>query len=375
MAKQRGHNEGTIFYREKSKLWAGQISLPNGKRKTKYAKTQKEIRLWLEEQKQALKSGSLTVDETTTVGDFLKRWFDEVARHNLRLATLITHASIMRRHIYPTLSDVKLSQLTPAHLQSLYSRKLDEGLSKRTVKYIHTIFHQALGQALKWNLVPRNVSEAVESPVPDKHRVEPLTRVQVRRLLDVLQDDRLYPFYVLLLSTGLRRGEALALTKDCLDLEEGIVRVEKSLSSIIGQGLVVGEPKSERSRRIVALPAFARKVLADHLASQAVESKYVFCTSRGTPFGPRNVMRHFKKFLEKAGLPRSIRLHDLRHTFVSFMLAENVPPSDVQKIAGHASFSTTVDIYGHLMLGAHKEAASKMDKLFTESTAKVQQSR
>jgi integrase len=97
----------------------------------------------------------------------------------------------------------------------------------------------------------------------------------------------------------------------------------------------------------------------------SVESNFVFCTRNGTPFSPRYAIRHFKAVLAKAGLPDSIRIHDVRHTFVSLMLAENVPASDVQKIAGHASFSTTVDIYGHLMSGAHKEAAQKMDKLFT----------
>jgi integrase len=140
---------------------------------------------------------------------------------------------------------------------------------------------------------------------------------------------------------------------------------KQTLNLLPGRGLVVGEPKSERSRRKVALPNFARQVLADHLVKRGPESEYVFCTSKGTPFAPRNMIRHFKKILAKAGLPATIRIHDLRHTFVSFMLAENVPASDVQKIAGHASFSTTVDIYGHLMSGAHKEAAKKMDRLFT----------
>jgi integrase len=89
------------------------------------------------------------------------------------------------------------------------------------------------------------------------------------------------------------------------------------------------------------------------------------CTRTGTPFSPRYVIRQFKAMLARAGLPETIRVHDLRHTFVSFMLAENVPASDVQKIAGHASFSTTVDIYGHLMAGAQKEAAKKMNNLLT----------
>jgi integrase len=364
MAKRRGHNEGSIYQNSKG-YWVGQVSLPTGKKRYKYAKTQREIRLWLEEQKRRLRQGALPDDNKTTVMEFLKRWYDEVARHRLRPSTLATHETIMRLHIYPTLGSIRLARVTPAHLQSLYSDKLDQGLSKRTVKYIHTILHQALAHAQKWGLVAKNVADAVDSPVPDRHKVEPLSRIQVASLLAALEGDRLYPFYVLLLCTGLRRGEALALTTDCLNLDDGIISVNKTLLSIKGQGLVLGEPKSDRSRRVVALPDFARDVLADHLARREVESEFVFCTSRGTPFGPRNVMRHFKKVLKRAGLPESTRLHDLRHTFVSFMLAENVPASVVQKIAGHASFSTTVDIYGHLMDGAQKEAAKKLDKLFS----------
>jgi integrase len=128
----------------------------------------------------------------------------------------------------------------------------------------------------------------------------------------------------------------------------------------------VGETKSESSRRKVALPDFTRKVLAEHLANRNVESKYLFCTSNGTPFGLRNMLRHFKTVLERAGLPETVRIHDLRHTFVSHMLAFGVPPKDVQEIAGHASFSTTMDIYGHLMDGAHSQAAKRMQQLFED---------
>jgi integrase len=161
----------------------------------------------------------------------------------------------------------------------------------------------------------------------------------------------------------------LALTKDCIDWENGIIHVSKTIQAIRGKGLVIGEPKSEASRRPVAMPEFVQRTLADHLNSRKIESDFVFCTSKGTPFSPRNIVRHFKKVLKKAGLPQTTRLHDLRHTFVSFLLSQNVPPKDVQGIAGHADFSTTMDIYGHLMPGAQKEAARKMDKLFGGTTA------
>jgi integrase len=107
------------------------------------------------------------------------------------------------------------------------------------------------------------------------------------------------------------------------------------------------------------MPDFVGNVLLNK--ERVVESPYIFCTSKGNSFGPRNIVRHFKK----AGLPETIRLHDLRHSFVSFMLSQHVPPKDVQVIADHADFSTTMDIYGHLMPGANREATKKMDKLFT----------
>ena len=183
-------------------------------------------------------------------------------------------------------------------------------------------------------------------------------------MLDYLREDRLFPLYVVYLGCGLRRGEALALTLDCVDLERGVVRVEKTLQAIPGEGLVVGEPKSESSRRVVAMPDFVKSALEDHLINRDVESDFVFCTSNGTPFSPRNIVGHFKKALKATGLPRETRIHDLRHFFVSWLLSQGTPPKDVQGIAGHADFGTTMDIYGHLMPGADKEAAKRMDTLF-----------
>jgi integrase len=373
VTKRRGNNEGSIIYREDKKLWQGHFSLPNGKRKYKYGKTQKEVRVWIDEQRKLQNEGRLVLDDKATFGEFLKKWFEEVAKHNLRPTTLISHESLMRRHILPTLGGIKLTDLKPAHIQTLYSQKLEEGFAKKTVKYIHNIIHQALVHALKQGMVTRNVSEAVQLPSASKHRVDALSRAQVGLLLTALEGDRLYPYYVLLLSTGLRKGEGLALTLDDLDLEAATIRVNKTLNFIIGKGLVVGETKSERSRRKVALPEFAVEVLRRHLAGRDVQSQYVFATSAGTPFSPRNALRHFKKVLKKAGLPEKTRIHDLRHTFVTHMLAFGVPPKDVQEIVGHASFGTTMDIYGHLLDGAHAQAAKKMNQLFEDRTAVVQQ--
>jgi integrase len=120
----------------------------------------------------------------------------------------------------------------------------------------------------------------------------------------------------------------------------------------------------------VPMPGFVRDALLNKPRDE--RTPYVFCTGNATPFIPRNISRHFKKALKKAGLPSTTRIHDCRHFFVSYLLSQNVPPKDVQVLAGHADFGTTMDIYGHLMPGAQKEAARKMEKLFDEENLLLQ---
>lgn len=363
MGKRRSRGEGSIFYYEKKGLWVAEITI-NGKTRRKYEKSQKEARAWLLEMRKQAAGGMVVDDRKLTVSQFIDRWFDDVAKPALRPATIQAHESIIRNHIKPEIGDIRLSELTPLQLQALCSQKLKDGLSNRTVKYIRTIMHQALDTALEWGLVARNVADSVKTPALEKKPFVPLTKEEVWKLLDILQNDRLFPLYVLFLGCGLRRGEALALTWDCIDFEKCTIHVRKTLQLITGQGLVVGEPKSESSRRSVAMPDFVLATLHSHFEKRNPGSEYVFVTSKGTPFIPRNIVRHFKATIKKAGLPDKTRIHDLRHFFVSWLLSKNTPPKDVQAIVGHAQFSTTVDIYGHMMPEANKNAADKMNGLF-----------
>lgn len=155
MPKHRAHGEGTVTFWKEKGLWVAKITLPDGKRKTKYGKTQREVKEWLLEARKQLADGMLISNEKLTVTQFLDRWFEDVAKPKLRQSTITTDECMIRLHIKPALGHLLLTQLTPVHLQNLYAEKLKSGLSKRTVKYIHTIMHQMLDQALKWNLVPR----------------------------------------------------------------------------------------------------------------------------------------------------------------------------------------------------------------------------
>ncbi len=363
MGRRRSKNEGTIFFREDKKLWVGEITLPDGDKRTKYAKTQKEVKDWVFEQRTAQKKGEWATSNQITVGEFLDKWMEEVVKYLVRESTYYCQSVLIRKHIKPTLGTVKLVSLTPAQLQHLLAIKSDAGYSNRTVKYIHTIMKQMLAQAKSWHLVSQNITEVVSYPKVDKKPFEPLTQAQVNRFLAILKDDRLYPLYVVYLSTGLRRGEALGLKWQNVDLVNGLLYIKGIIINIKGK-TIYGEPKTEASRRFVALPEYTKSVLIDHQLKQTVESEYVFCTSKGTPFSPRNILRHFKKMAVQAGLPPETTIHSLRHFFVSYALAQNVPVRDVQAIVGHADFRTTAQIYGHLLEGAQVEAARKVNHLF-----------
>lgn len=190
----------------------------------------------------------------------------------------------------PEIGSVRLNQLRPTRLQILYSIKLESGLSRRTVQYIHAVIHKALDQALKWGLVARNVADSVTPPTPPKKQVEPLTLAQAKQFTQVLEGDPRKAMWLVAIGTGLRRGELVAIHKNDVDLEAGIIDVKYNLVEVVGEGIILGEPKSEASKRPVGLPDFALQALKDHMEADPVVSDYVFHTSRGTPYRPRNVL-------------------------------------------------------------------------------------
>lgn len=353
MGKRRSRGEGTIYQRPDG-LWTAQITLPDGKRKTKYGKTQKEVRIWLQTSLNQLKEGLWVNDDTLTVDGFFSRFLESL-EHNVKPKTYDSYTSIYRLHIHPIIGNLKLVDLRPYHLQDLYKQKLESGLSKRTVEYIHAVLHRGLQQAYKWGTVSRNVADLVDAPRPERKEPVVFTPEQCRILLEGLKEDRLYGFYALALGCGLRLGELLALRYEDFNFENSTLSVRRTLQRVAGK-TVIGEPKSEKSRRLVSIPSFALEAL------ERKSTGLVFKTSNDTPFSPRNIQRHFANTLVKLGLPK-IRFHDLRHTYASLMLSANVHPKTVQEALGHSSISLTLDTYSHLLPSLQKEASEKMDVL------------
>jgi integrase len=357
--KKRAHGEGSIFQDSRG-YWVGDVTLPSGKRKRKYAKTQKAVKDWLQSEREAIKSGLWIGDEKITISELLDRYFNDVAVHTLRPKTIESYESIIRLHLKPEIGNVKLSALTPAHLQTLYSNKIQSGLSKRTVQYIHAVIHRALKQALKWGLTVRNVADAVDAPKVKKTAPTTLTQAQIASLLDAA-DGWLKTILVLAITTGMRQGELLGLHWE--DISGSEIHVRHTTQTLYKKGIVISEPKTDRGKRTITLPEIAVKALQEYQQVMSDKTGLVFHTSTGKPISARNLIRGFQTVLEKAGLPH-IRFHDLRHTSATLLLIAGVHPKVVQERLGHSRIDMTLDTYSHVVPSLQEDAAEKMNKLF-----------
>jgi integrase len=246
------------------------------------------------------------------------------------------------------------------------------GLSPRAVRYLHAIIRQALQQAVKEGLLTRNPADATSPPVAQTKQVRPLTEDELLAFFAAAREDRLFAAYVLAATTGLRRGELLGLCWDSVDLERGTITVRRELVRVRDGVALEDTTKSRSGRRSVTLTDDAVRELKAHRRRQAQErllmgeayqdNGLVFCRPDGRPIDPVWFTKHFQHLLAKAGLPR-VRLHDLRHTHASLLLARGVHPKVVQERLGHSSITVTLDLYSHLVPGLQEAAAASLNGL------------
>jgi integrase len=343
-----------------------------GKRdKRTTVKTEAEAKKRLNRWRHEIDEGILPSIEadTITVGHYLDLWLQTikgtVSRHTYK-----EYEGKVRLHLKPTLGKIRLKNLTRLDVQRLLNQKIREGLSPRSVEYIHTTLSKALNAAVDADLARKNVAARMQLPQKQHSEKRVLTAEQVRHFFDIAAEakDRFYALYVMAFTTGLRRGELLGLKWSDIDLDRGIVRVQRSLDTYAGPA-TERAPKREASRRsvkllpeaVAALELHRRRQLEDRLrvGPRWEDHDYVFPSSRGTPMSGDNlVRRNLKPLLEKAGLP-SLTFHELRHTFASLSFAAREHPGMVQKILGHSSIVQTMDTYSHLVPGMADDAAER----------------
>jgi len=278
------------------------------------------------------------------------------------------------RRLFPLIGHLRLAALTPQAVQAAYAALLHQGLSRRSVEQTHTVLHRALRQAVLWGLMFRNPTEAVTVPRPSRREMQTLTEEEVGRLFQTSRGHRLHALWVLLVTTGLRIGEALGLLWSDVDFASGRLVVNRALQRQPGVGYVFVEPKTAKSRRTVHLAQGTLASLAEHRRRQREDqlaagpkwnnSGLVFATPVGRPVDGTWAIKRFHRALEAAGLPR-LRLHDLRHTAATHLLRRGVHPKVVQELLGHSTISLTLDTYSHVAPALHAEVAKHMQAMFT----------
>jgi integrase len=279
----------------------------------------------------------------------------------------------VRLHIKPSLGRMPLAKLTPQHLSTLYAQKLAAGVAPNTVRHLHATLHVALEDALRHDLVARNIADLVRPPKTPHLEMQTYTPEQANQLLETARGDRLEALYVLMLTTACRLGELLGLRWPALDLERGEMQIASALKDVASHRSL-GTPKTPRSRRMIPLTPRAIECLRRHRTAQLEErlrrsadwnpQQLVFCTTTGTAYARTNWhVQQYRLLLRRAGLPY-IRPHDLRHTAATLLLMEGVQPIVVSEMLGHASVAFTLSTYGHIQAEMRKPARDAMERLF-----------
>jgi len=371
MAGKRGNSEGTIRKRGDGR-WEARLVLRTGERKSLYGKTRQEAARLLAKALREREDGLSVLGDRQTVEEYLTTWI-QTEKYRVKRSSSRRYGYEVRLRLIPRLGKIVLSKLTAQQIGTFYARELENGTTPNTVRYCHMVLHAALEDALKQGLVHRNVADMVDPPRRPKRKMAVYTEGQVHVLLRAVAGDRLEALCVLVLATGMREGELLALTWDEVDLERAIVTVRTTLHRYPGEGLVSEEAKTDHSNRVIALPRTVVGSLRHHkfklaeeqarLGDAWTEQNLVFPNAIGQPIEPSGFRkRWWPRLVKKSGLPY-IRFHDLRHTAATLLLARGIPVKVVSEMLGHAGVSITLDLYGHVLPHMQQQAAATMDEI------------
>jgi integrase len=365
---------GSIIRR--GRTWSAVFDEPrtDGKRKQRWRggfKTRKEAERFLAETVGRLSRGDYVEPSAMTVEGFLTdRWLPAV-RGSLRPSTYASYEMVVRTRVVPRLGHVPLQRLDAGMLQALYA-ELGERLSPRSAELTHATIRKALGDAERWGLVQRNAAAHAVAPRRQTRPPRVWSREQLRTFLASVRDERLYPLWLLLATTGMRRGEVCGLQWSALDLDGASLSVRETLTMVDGMP-ERSEPKTVAGRRRMALDAATVEALSGFRRRRAKERMQLglgripddepLCVyPDGTPIRPDVLSRLFERRVKAAGLPR-LSLHGVRHTYATLALEAGVHPRVVQQRLGHSHIAITLGTYSHVTIGMDEQAAEAVAAL------------
>ena len=367
------------MYQRADGTWVGSIELGRdaaGRRQRRVVKgrTKAVVLAKLKESEKRIDAGLPVADDRRTTAEYLRWWVDTVLPGTVKASTLVSYRQVIEDWVIPYVGARPLAKLSTVDVRSML-RALDKrGLSPRTGRYARAVLRRAVQLAVVDGLIPRNVVSLVEGPRKGETRLDDaMTGEEATRVLEEARGDRLEALAVVVLTLGLRRGEALALRWDGIDLAQGTMKVDGSLGYVSGQGLIVTKPKTAAGARTIPLVGPVAGALREHRRRQAEErlkagtmwhdGGWVFTTPIGTMIDPANALKWWQDVTERAGLGRR-RMHAARHTAATLMLDRGVPLELVSAVLGHAGLAITADVYARPTADAKRRALETLADVF-----------
>jgi integrase len=377
--KRKPSGSGTVYRRKDGRYEAAVwVTTPNGQRRRKrvYGHTYEEAHEKYVALMRQVHQGYRVATRSQRVDEFLRYWLEEVARPSVRRTTYAKYETFIRLYLAPGFAKKRLEKLTTADVRAFLNAQRDDGVSAHKMQAMHAILRTALQNAMREDLVARNVAALVRIPQAGPREFRPWSVDEAITFLDTARRHPLYAAFVLVIALGLRRGEVLGIAWEDVDLENGTVRVRQQLQRIAGE-LQLTDVKTRRSGRMVPLPDLCIRALRKRKAEQAAdrlaagerwrETGLVFTTRHGTPVEPRNLARIFDLQCEHSGV-RRIRLHDTRHTCASLLAAAGTHPRTIMAILGHSQIGVTMNVYTHVATEDQRAAVGLLGGLLDRTT-------
>lgn len=352
----------------------------NGRQKQKSisGKTQTEVRRKMSKMISEVDRGSYTDASKQTLSEWLDIWLETYIEGSVKPYTVDSYRGQCENHIKPALGSKKLSALTTTDIQKFYnSLGKTKKLSPKTIKNVHGVLHSALEKAVELRLISSNPSNMCSLPTVVKKDITPLEQEDISILLEDWRRHKYYRVYVVTLFTGMRQGEVLGLTWDCVDFDDRAIHVNKQLqkTSKVGGTYYLPVTKNSQTRTVYVAPFVMdifreQKSIQNQMRRKAGDAWHnewnlVFTNEFGGHLTHIAVYKRFKESVRRVGLDET-RFHDLRHSFAVASLESGDDIKTVQENLGHSSAAFTMNVYAHASKRMKKRSAENMERYIQE---------
>jgi integrase len=370
--RRRGRGEGAVFYSESKGCWVGRAVVgvkPDGKPlyQEVTARTKGEVLREKSEKEDDAKAGRVGEAAKTTVGQYLQHWLDNTAKPSVEVTTWLSYERCVRLHLIPRIGGILLSRLRPTDVEKLFAKMQSDGVSGGNAKKVSEVLSTALEHAARIDLIRASPAAPIPKPKPAPAEIVPFTPDEIMRVRLAAMGNRLEALFALAIATGAREGELLALGWEHVDLEQGVLSIQRTLAYADGAFFLKERPKSHRGRRQIELPPFAVDLLHEHrkamLAEGSLSAPVVFCTTTRNYIAKANFIRKvYRPLLAEAEVPYR-KFHTFRHTHASELLARGESVVDVARRLGDSP-EVVLRTYAHFIPGSGPRIAKRLEEMY-----------